>query len=796
MSLAGNMDVADGAEAQGLPPSVFPVNPSSIFHTMQTGGSLTASPPAGKNSTQASSFIMQRNNLPAAHPPHQNSVVSMALDTRSPLSSAQDGSSQNGQWISDLFITNDTSPSPNHGNLNSNDIGGMEEDIFGLDFSFLGTLMGKHKLPPELLPEAGSEVRLSPSFRQPTQESSSQIQQHQRADGTRSDATASSTPSNTVITTRVHQHTIHPLIQGVNITSTTASPTTAVAPPPFPSSNPSSRSSSPQNSTNVTRSPKEVVVHPRLPSSPEDLPPIHLSKSSTSLRFRCTTCRAPIGVHIFYGSPQELAEPLVSDIACIACSVRRDPGLLDQSPAFRPIQEQVSKKRRAQIAGKDRVVYCEACYGRIGFGGVRVGNGKGDGREREWVEPRASVEPVCDACVRNFNFCTQCGGGGKFRTGRWRPRQLFEASRKTCSLSHARMGAIENFQITSYRCPVEPVIDKQGNIVGPNFDPEPVVYRPDPLVQRYRETRPEAPGIEALKERRDEFEFLYRTRHLGAFATAAYMATHEFLSTWEKFLEFAELRHSQIHWLLLGGYLSLETAGGSPGLRNSLPENTRQFLCVVDGLRPKRTSRRKTASVKDTGGDDEELAGMSPRDPELLLVGYVFLEWFVPQRYVNAVHLLYVGKESVDDSTPERNPFKSMLAAGIDRVMKDVAAFRHPEPEHLISRVAKVDVAERTRYVVQLEKLGFFVLEEYCGMFGYDRERLAGMLESFILRKDEERQYAVLLLLCHFLLWRERNLSFVQTAFLSWKWSRPRYCHDLCRLSGANKQQVEQVPQG
>ncbi|KAJ3113068.1 hypothetical protein HDU96_003811 [Phlyctochytrium bullatum] len=486
------------------------------------------------------------------------------------------------------------------------------------------------------------------------------------------------------------------------------------------------------------------MVHPRLPYSPDDLPPIHLSKSSTSLRFRCTTCGNPIGVHIFYGTPQDLAEPLLSDISCIACAVNRDPWVLDQSPAFRPIQEQMSKKRRAQTAGRDRVVYCEACYGRIGVGGVRVGTAgaRGEGKEREWVEPRASVEPVCDACVRNFNFCTQCGGGGKFRTGRWRPRQLFEGSRKTCSLSHARMGAIDNFQVTSYRCPIEPVIDRQNNLVGPNFNPEPIVYRPDPLVQRYRETRPEARGIEALKHRRDEFEFLYRTRHLGAFATPSYMATHEFLSTWEKFLEFAALRYSQIHWLLLGGYLSLETAGSSPAVRASLPENTRQFLCVVDGVRLKRTSRRRTASVKD---DDEDRM----MDPELLLVGYVFLEWFVPQRYVNAVHLLYVGKEAVDDLTPERNPFKSMLAAGIDRVMMDVAAFRHPEPEHLISRVAKVDVAERTRYVVQLEKLGFFVLDEYCEMFGYNSEELAAMLESFILKRDEERQYAVLVCRWH-----------------------------------------------
>ncbi|RKO89332.1 hypothetical protein BDK51DRAFT_30692, partial [Blyttiomyces helicus] len=37
-------------------------------------------------------------------------------------------------------------------------------------------------------------------------------------------------------------------------------------------------------------------------------------------------------------------------------------------------------------------------------------------------------------------FCTACGGGGRFRTGKWRPRELFLVGRKTCSLQHERLG--------------------------------------------------------------------------------------------------------------------------------------------------------------------------------------------------------------------------------------------------------------------------------------------------------------------------------------------------------------------
>ncbi|KAJ1564038.1 hypothetical protein HK405_016006, partial [Cladochytrium tenue] len=39
-----------------------------------------------------------------------------------------------------------------------------------------------------------------------------------------------------------------------------------------------------------------------------------------------------------------------------------------------------------------------------------------------------------------YQLCSECGGGGKSRTGKWRPRELFEQSRKTCSLPHIRAG--------------------------------------------------------------------------------------------------------------------------------------------------------------------------------------------------------------------------------------------------------------------------------------------------------------------------------------------------------------------
>ncbi|KAJ3412461.1 hypothetical protein HDV05_000715 [Chytridiales sp. JEL 0842] len=51
------------------------------------------------------------------------------------------------------------------------------------------------------------------------------------------------------------------------------------------------------------------------------------------------------------------------------------------------------------------------------------------------------LEPICTTCFTQFAFCTECGGGGRYRTGKWRPRGLFRKGRRTCSLSHVRVGS-------------------------------------------------------------------------------------------------------------------------------------------------------------------------------------------------------------------------------------------------------------------------------------------------------------------------------------------------------------------
>ncbi|SCV71422.1 BQ2448_3010 [Microbotryum intermedium] len=56
------------------------------------------------------------------------------------------------------------------------------------------------------------------------------------------------------------------------------------------------------------------------------------------------------------------------------------------------------------------------------------------------------VEVVCSHCDSMYQRCSDCGGGGGLRlgVGKWRCKQLFVGNRKTCSLSHLRLGAMSD----------------------------------------------------------------------------------------------------------------------------------------------------------------------------------------------------------------------------------------------------------------------------------------------------------------------------------------------------------------
>ncbi|KDN41142.1 hypothetical protein K437DRAFT_179760 [Tilletiaria anomala UBC 951] len=70
---------------------------------------------------------------------------------------------------------------------------------------------------------------------------------------------------------------------------------------------------------------------------------------------------------------------------------------------------------------------------------------------------RIPVEAICAACDVAFAWCTQCGGGGAYRTGKWRPKQLFPPGRKTCRLRTIRLSGTPSVEIFDIGVPNEPV---------------------------------------------------------------------------------------------------------------------------------------------------------------------------------------------------------------------------------------------------------------------------------------------------------------------------------------------------
>ncbi|KAI9017685.1 hypothetical protein BC832DRAFT_588938 [Gaertneriomyces semiglobifer] len=214
----------------------------------------------------------------------------------------------------------------------------------------------------------------------------------------------------------------------------------------------------------------------------------------------CTRCNSTIATLILHGTPETLSQPHVIDMRCLACEFGMDVAM--ETRVAPPPRR---RRKRVQVYGPGAELDCDVCMRRIGSGGVRrvqeygyegyngqnasyydqhhqhspsnggggfaqsaglyggngaaggtggemsgSGSGSGGGHHRssqEWVEPQFEVEVICVSCHSKYALCTECGGGGTFRTGKWRPRELFPKGRKTCSLSHLRVGSNAKMEI-------------------------------------------------------------------------------------------------------------------------------------------------------------------------------------------------------------------------------------------------------------------------------------------------------------------------------------------------------------
>lgn len=92
----------------------------------------------------------------------------------------------------------------------------------------------------------------------------------------------------------------------------------------------------------------------------------------------------------------------------------------------------LSRKRKAD----DEIVTCDVCTRDIATGRTSI---KATGEDVPF-----GIEVICQRCRLKYKRCSDCGGSGgpRLGVGKWRSEELFPGSRKTCALSHLRLGTL------------------------------------------------------------------------------------------------------------------------------------------------------------------------------------------------------------------------------------------------------------------------------------------------------------------------------------------------------------------
>lgn len=189
--------------------------------------------------------------------------------------------------------------------------------------------------------------------------------------------------------------------------------------------------------------------------SPKSKTVVNSSRRRTVLE-TCTCtgpCGRPISLAYMRGIMSALEKTYLIQIYCKECSdanmaaeiiensfneaVARSPSLNSSfSQSLPNIDETFVATTRKRSRDAMAVVQCEVCRHNIGIGGIKPLNAA----DYTPDENKLSVEYVCIPCGNKYLFCSECGGGGKVRTGKWRPMELFQKGKRTCSLPHVRIG--------------------------------------------------------------------------------------------------------------------------------------------------------------------------------------------------------------------------------------------------------------------------------------------------------------------------------------------------------------------
>ncbi|RKO89534.1 hypothetical protein BDK51DRAFT_39835 [Blyttiomyces helicus] len=203
----------------------------------------------------------------------------------------------------------------------------------------------------------------------------------------------------------------------------------------------------------------------------------HSKRKALEVETACRTCRASLGVVVFHGAADAQlggAEVFMTCLACHRAAIPAPgPGIFaipvtastaataPPSNIPTPLSTATGPSRRKRTRASDRALSCDCCKREIAVGvigdrptpptpaaAVASTTAPASAPPTQPLSPSEDPESahsgydiVCPPCRVRYALCTQCGGGGgRTRAGKWRATEVFIGGRRTCSLSHVRLG--------------------------------------------------------------------------------------------------------------------------------------------------------------------------------------------------------------------------------------------------------------------------------------------------------------------------------------------------------------------
>ncbi|KAJ3095153.1 hypothetical protein HDU97_007227 [Phlyctochytrium planicorne] len=462
-----------------------------------------------------------------------------------------------------------------------------------------------------------------------------------------------------------------------------------------------------------------TLVHK--PPPPEEckltfLPPVNLAKNSISQTSWCARCKSCIGILIFYGtSAEDRLEPIPHEFLCYECEKSKRESCGEEPLSKEPrlklgLAQMLQSKKKKRTRGDDsgdvtKVHRCQACDRVFGVGGV-LANSRNEKR-KEAPESKVGMEAICVECVHAFDVCTQCGGGN-LRTGKWRPRQLFLPTKKTCRLPHDRKGFVKDFKVSIFVCPVDETSQ---------FDPEQAVIYSDPYLASFDDTAGGAEGMRLLERHRDEYLQVVYGRNLRYFGTAEMMALHsESIGTWNQLLGRLQYMSINISKIFCGGADTKQ----EQSLQRPLENKLRRYMLVAHAANTETTPKGRKSKASAGKADPN-------KDPSIVWtwLGYLVYEWNFEKRLVGLVAEWYPEKDSAletsrdgtrtstSTATKASGPLETMVFTIMQRILTDVDRFRVPKPELSWARVKRQDIPRRPKELLEFEAIGFVPIEKF-----------------------------------------------------------------------------------